>query len=66
MKAQPRPVILVAEDHPVNRQVLGLLLNMFGVDSEMVENGRAAIEAAKPDGYALILKQHALQKRKAS
>lgn len=55
MKANPRPVVLVAEDHPVNQKVVGLLLSMLGVDGEMVDNGREAIEAARPDGYALIL-----------
>jgi two-component system, sensor histidine kinase and response regulator len=55
MTEQARPLVLVAEDHPVNQKVIGLLLNMLGVDTDMVTNGRAAIEAARSDTYNMIL-----------
>lgn len=47
--------VLVAEDHPVNQKVLGLLLNSLDVQARLVSNGREAVEAAKVDDYALIL-----------
>lgn len=55
MSKQPRPVVLVAEDHPVNRKVMGLLLTMLGVENDMVTNGRDAVEAVQADRYALVL-----------
>lgn len=55
MQASPRPVVLVAEDHPVNQKVMGLVLSMLGVEAEMVNNGREAVEAAEPSRYSLIL-----------
>jgi CheY-like chemotaxis protein len=55
MKAEPQPRILVADDHPVNRMVMSLLLKNLGVENHMVENGKQAVEAAKSDGYSLIL-----------
>ncbi len=57
MKPELRPLVLAAEDHPVNRMVLEILLTNLGVASEMVENGRQAVEAAAamPNSYSLIL-----------
>jgi CheY-like chemotaxis protein len=55
MKREPQLCVLVAEDHPVNRMLLGLLLTNLGVQSYMVENGKQAVEAAKPNSYSLIL-----------
>ena len=55
MKNEAQPRILAAEDNPVNRMVLGLLLTNLGVESEFVENGKQAVEAAIPNGYSLIL-----------
>ena len=37
--------ILAAEDHPVNRQVLTLLLSQAGITPHIVENGAEAVEA---------------------
>jgi PAS domain S-box-containing protein len=50
----PRRVLL-AEDHPVNRRVIELLLEPLGVDLAMVENGAEAVEAWSHGGYDLIL-----------
>jgi signal transduction histidine kinase/ActR/RegA family two-component response regulator len=47
--------VLVAEDHPTNRKVVSLILEPFGVDLTMVEDGRQAVEAAERDTYDLIL-----------
>ena len=41
-----RPMrVLAAEDHPVNRQVLTLLLSQVGIIPHIVENGAEALEA---------------------
>lgn len=49
--------ILVAEDHPVNRQVLQLILDPFGFDLTFTENGQEALAAlaAQPRGFDLVL-----------
>ncbi|MEW6597212.1 MAG: ATP-binding protein [Pseudomonadota bacterium] len=52
--AHPRRVLL-AEDHPVNRRVIELLLEPLGVDLATVENGAEAVEAWSYGGYDLIL-----------
>jgi len=53
------PRILAAEDHPVNRQVLTLLLGQAGIVPHIVENGAEAVQAwrdGSPDGdWDLIL-----------
>jgi CheY-like chemotaxis protein len=50
-----RPLILVAEDNPVNQHVATRLLARFGCDADMVSSGRAAIDAVSLAEYALIL-----------
>jgi len=47
--------ILVAEDHPTNRAVVQLILEPFGVDLTMVEDGRGAVDAVEREAYDLIL-----------
>jgi signal transduction histidine kinase/ActR/RegA family two-component response regulator len=37
--------VLAAEDNPTNQKVLSTILGLFGVDLQMVENGRLAVEA---------------------
>ena len=37
--------VLAAEDHPVNRQVLSLLLGQVGIVPWIVENGEQAVQA---------------------
>lgn len=48
--------ILVVEDQPVNRTVAVSFLNKLGLQSQVVENGKLAVEAftAAPDGFGLI------------
>ncbi len=47
--------ILLAEDHPVNRQVVEMILAPLGVELDAVENGSLAVEAARSKAYSLIL-----------
>src|SRR5579859_4559228 len=46
--------ILVAEDHPTNRTVVSLILEPFGVDLTLVEDGRQAVEAVERETYDLV------------
>jgi signal transduction histidine kinase/DNA-binding response OmpR family regulator/HPt (histidine-containing phosphotransfer) domain-containing protein len=50
-----RTLILVAEDHPVNRQVLQHQLELLGYAAEMVENGREALAAWRSGRFGLLL-----------
>ena len=47
--------VLLAEDHPVNRRVVALILGASGVDLSCVENGAEAVQAFKESTYDLIL-----------
>lgn len=48
-------LILAAEDHPVNRQVLMRQLHTLGYAVEMTENGLDALQKWQDGDYALIL-----------
>jgi signal transduction histidine kinase len=55
-EADERPLrVLAAEDHPVNRQVLTVLLAQAGIVPTIVENGALAIEAWREGDWDLIL-----------
>ncbi len=47
--------VLAAEDHPVNRQVLAMLLGQVGIAPHVVENGALAVEAWREGDWDLIL-----------
>lgn len=47
--------ILLAEDHPVNRRVIQLLLEPVGVSLTMALDGREAVEAFRPGAFDLVL-----------
>ena len=47
--------ILAAEDHEVNRRILGLLLEPHGCRLTLVENGAEAVEAAQLEPFDAIL-----------
>ncbi|ODV13398.1 MAG: hypothetical protein ABT20_02170 [Rubrivivax sp. SCN 70-15] len=47
--------VLVAEDNPINREVIGELLHSAGLVVETVEDGAAAVERALTRAYALVL-----------
>ena len=49
--------ILVAEDNDVNWEIISMLLQMHGIESERAENGQLAVErmaAAEPGAFDLI------------
>ena len=53
---EPRRVrVLAAEDNAVNRQVLASVLGVFGVEFEIVEDGRRAVEAWARGRFDVIL-----------
>ena len=47
--------ILLAEDHPVNQEVMSLILNKIGYSAEIVDDGLEVIEALRKTDYDLIL-----------
>ena len=47
--------MLLAEDHPVNRRVVQLLLEPFGVQLTTVENGLEAVDAFAAEVFDLVL-----------
>lgn len=47
--------ILVAEDNEINQMIIAKLLEAFGHDFEMVENGAAAVKAHETREFDLIL-----------
>ncbi|MEM9071016.1 MAG: response regulator [Myxococcota bacterium] len=50
-----RGTLLVAEDNATNREVISSLLAVIGFDSQMVENGAQAVEAARDADVRAIL-----------
>jgi CheY-like chemotaxis protein/anti-sigma regulatory factor (Ser/Thr protein kinase) len=52
--AEPGLVVLTVEDDPINRIVTGELLAKLGLQSEMAESGREAIDMAASTAYAAI------------
>ncbi len=47
--------VLVAEDHPVNRKFVGILLDKMGCKATFCENGQLAVEAAEREMFDLVL-----------
>ena len=47
--------ILLVDDHPMNRELGGLMLNLLGCTVDMACDGREAIEAARANVYDAIL-----------
>ncbi len=47
--------VLLAEDHPINRRVVQLILESAGVELTCVENGAEAVEACETTGFDLVL-----------
>lgn len=48
-------VVLLAEDHPVNRTVITQQLDLVGVHVDVAEDGAAAFDRFRQGGYALVL-----------
>jgi len=54
--AQGRPVrILVADDHLTNQTVARLMLDQFGIESVVVDDGAKAVEAVRRGGFDAVL-----------
>ena len=49
-----RPVVLVAEDNPINQKLAALLLERLGYRVEVVANGRDAVDAVHRRHYAVV------------
>ncbi|WP_440056514.1 ATP-binding protein (plasmid) [Pseudoalteromonas sp. T1lg65] len=47
--------VLVAEDNPVNRVVINAMLNSFGIEPKIVENGQLAVEAIQAEPFDMVL-----------
>jgi len=47
-------LVLLAEDHPVNRKVLTLQLNLAGIQVECAENGERALQMFRQGRYGLV------------
>ena len=47
--------VLVAEDHPTNRKVVEIVLEPFGVELTMVEDGQAALDALEQGRFDAVL-----------
>lgn len=56
--SQGRRLILVAEDHAINRRIIELLLEPFDFDLVMVKDGAEALEAANRQTFDAILMDH--------
>ncbi len=48
-------LILVAEDHPINRKVAEMYLKELGYSCHLVSNGQEALDAINKNKYALLL-----------
>ncbi|MGF1723379.1 transporter substrate-binding domain-containing protein [Photobacterium nomapromontoriensis] len=48
-------LVLVAEDHPINQQVIAKQLTKLGIHADIVNNGQLAIEALATHKYGLLL-----------
>jgi signal transduction histidine kinase/FixJ family two-component response regulator len=53
-QAATRP-ILVAEDNPVNRKFVGILLERMGYQTTFCENGQLAVECVQAQDFELVL-----------
>jgi len=55
MKEESQPVVLVAEDHPVNQKVATLLLTNMNMEPRLADDGRLAVELYKMERPDIIL-----------
>jgi PAS domain S-box-containing protein len=53
--AKPRARILVVEDHPVNREVMLIILGQLGYEADAVCDGQEAVRAVQASQYDLVL-----------
>ena len=52
---KPAPLVLLAEDNPINQKVACLMLAKFGYRVDVVANGHEALDAVSQKDYAAIL-----------
>jgi CheY-like chemotaxis protein/HPt (histidine-containing phosphotransfer) domain-containing protein len=50
-----RPRLLVAEDNPINQEVMVEILSQFGCSADLVDDGRAALDAIEAGDYPVVL-----------
>jgi two-component system, sensor histidine kinase and response regulator len=50
-----RPCLLVAEDNPINQEVVVEILSQFGCSADVVDNGRDALDAIGSRDYSVVL-----------
>jgi signal transduction histidine kinase/ActR/RegA family two-component response regulator len=54
--AQGRPIrILLADDHATNQMVVKMMLDQFGIESRVVDNGAEAVEAVRRERFDAVL-----------
>jgi signal transduction histidine kinase/DNA-binding response OmpR family regulator len=49
-----RPLVLVAEDNPINQKIAVRMLEKLGCDVEVADNGRAALSRIAEDSFDLV------------
>ena len=54
-RSAPAGPILLAEDNPTNQQVCAAMLEWLGLETDVVSNGREALDALRKKHYALVL-----------
>jgi CheY-like chemotaxis protein len=47
--------VLVAEDNPVNRKFVGILLDRMGYQTTFCENGKLAVDCVQAEDFDLVL-----------
>jgi signal transduction histidine kinase/CheY-like chemotaxis protein len=50
-----RPRLLVAEDNPINQEVIVEILTQFGCSADVVDDGKAALDAIAAHDYPVVL-----------
>ncbi len=50
-----QPLILIAEDNPINQKLTARLLKKFGYQTHVVPNGKEAVETLTQQAYAAVL-----------
>jgi PAS domain S-box-containing protein len=49
------PMVLVVDDHPINRKLLAIQLGLLGLRSETADNGQTALVKWRAGGFALVI-----------
>ncbi len=54
-KKAKAPLVLVAEDNPINAQIASFQLGKIGYDADLVSNGKEALDALESGEYVAVL-----------